>query len=127
MFFLTTLISAILHIPIFLLLWLSPALRHRHVPFFLVPFCVTAATVFCALLANYLVRRARRLESDRIFRMLSDAAERQQEENRLARAWVGSGGGAWARFVDFVIGVLELVAGLVGLIVVAVSPFVSTW
>jgi len=90
-------------------------------PFFLVPFCVTAATLFCALLANYLVRRARRLESDRIFRMLSDVADRQNEENRLARAWIGSGGGAWNRLVDFVVGVLELLAGLVGLIVVSVS------
>lgn len=121
LFFLTTLLSGISHIPIFLLLWLSPPLRHRHVPFFLIPFGVTALTLFCALFANYLVRRARRLESDRIYRMLSDVADRQHEENRLARAWVGSGGGAWARFVDFVIGVVELLAGLVGLIVVIVS------
>lgn len=121
LFFLTTLISVIFHIPIFLIIWLSKPLRHQHVPFFLVPFCVTAATLFCALLANYLVRRARQLESDRIFRMLSDVSDRQNEENRLARAWIGSGGGAWARFVDFVVGVVELLAGLVGLIVVTVS------
>lgn len=53
--------------------------------------------------------------------MLSDVADRQHEENRLARAWIGSGGGAGARFVDFLFGVFELLAGLVGLIVVAVS------
>lgn len=121
LFFLTTLISAILHVPIFFLLWFSPALRHRHIPFFLIPFGLTAVTLFCALISNYLVRRARRLESDRIYRMLSDVADRQHEENRLARAWVGSGGGAGARFIDFIIGVLELLAGLVGLIVVAVG------
>jgi hypothetical protein len=53
--------------------------------------------------------------------MLSDVSDRQNEENRLARAWIGSGGGAWARFVDFIVGVVELLAGLVGLIVVTVS------
>jgi hypothetical protein len=104
-----------------LIIWLSKPLRHQHVPFFLVPFGVTAATLFFALLANYLVRRARQLESDRIFRMLSDVSDRRDEENRLARAWIGSGGGAWARLVDFVVGFLELVAGLVGLIVITVG------
>ena len=121
LFFLTTLISVIFHIPMILIIWLSKPLRHQHVPFFLVPFGVTAATLFFALLANYLVRRARQLESDRIFRMLSDVSDRRDEENRLARAWIGSGGGAWARLVDFVVGFLELVAGLVGLIVITVS------
>lgn len=53
--------------------------------------------------------------------MLSDVSDRRDEENRLARAWIGSGGGAWARLVDFVVGFLELVAGLVGLIVITVS------
>jgi len=113
------------HIPMILIIWLSKPLRHQHVPFFLVPFGVTAATLFFALLANYLVRRARQLESDRIFRMLSDVSDRRDEENRLARAWIGSGGGAWARFVDFIVGVLELLAGLVGLIVITVSHFSS--
>jgi hypothetical protein len=57
--------------------------------------------------------------------MLSDVADRQNEENRLARAWIGSGGGAWARFVDFIVGVIELLAGLVGLILISVSLFLG--
>ena len=89
----------------------------------LVPFILTASTAFFALLSNYLVRRARYKESQRIVRMLTDAAARESRntEESNARALVGvQGKGVWGRLVSFISGVTGLIAGLAAVVIVTV-------
>ncbi|KAK8849618.1 hypothetical protein IAR55_004953 [Kwoniella newhampshirensis] len=120
LFFLTTLIALLLHIPIILLVFISKPLRLAHSPLILIPLTLTALTLVFTLLSNYLVRRAKMLESQRICRMLTDAAgrERAGDEN-VARALVGvQGRGFWGRIFGFIGGLVGLIAGLAGVIVV---------
>jgi len=103
---------------------LVPPLKSAHAPLILVPFILTAATAFFALLSNYLVRRARYNESQRVVRMLTDAASRESRtgEEATARALVGmQGKGVWGRFVAFISGVAGFVAGLAAVTLVTVS------
>ncbi|ORY34831.1 hypothetical protein BCR39DRAFT_132887 [Naematelia encephala] len=121
LYFLTSLITFVLHIPIILLLFLSPPLRSAHLPLGVVPLGLTALTVIFALLSNYLVRRAKRREGERICRMLTDAAgrERGAGEEGTARALVGiQGKGIWGGFVSFISGIVGLIAGLAGVVLV---------
>ncbi|WRT69643.1 uncharacterized protein IL334_006632 [Kwoniella shivajii] len=120
LFFLTTLITFLLHIPIIFLVLLSPSLKRAHVPLILIPLVVTASTLIFTLLSNFLVRRAKKRESMRISRMLTDAAGRERaNEEATARALVGiQGKGFWGRIVGFLGGVVGLIAGLTGLILV---------
>jgi len=89
-----------------------------------VPLTVSLLTHILTLLANFLVRRARRIESERVIRRLTEAAQRERvgEDENVARAIVGmQGKGIWGRFVGFIGGILGLVAGLAGMILVVVS------
>lgn len=109
---------------------LSPPLNRAHAPLFLVPFFLTFLTLAFSLLSNFLVRRARRLESERICRMLTDVAGRERAggDEGVARALVGmQGKGAWGRFVGFILSVLELIAGLAGVIIVTVCCNLSAY
>ncbi|WWC73747.1 uncharacterized protein I206_107719 [Kwoniella pini CBS 10737] len=121
LFFLTTLITLILHIPIIFLTLLSPSLKRNHTPLILAPLVLTASTLIFTLLANFLVRRAKKQESLRISRMLTEAAGRERaSEESTARALVGvQGKGFWGRLVGFFGGVIGLIAGLTGLILVS--------
>lgn len=123
LFFLTTLLTLLLHLPLSLLALLSPPLRAAHAPLIVIPLSLSAFTLLLTLLSNYLVRRARWKESQRITRMLTDAAarERGNPEENISRALVGvQGRGVWGRFVGFLSGVIGLIAGLTGLILVTV-------
>ncbi|WWC65769.1 uncharacterized protein I303_108391 [Kwoniella dejecticola CBS 10117] len=121
LFFLTTLITLILHIPIIFLSLLSPSLKRNHAPLILVPLVLTASTLIFTLLANFLVRRAKKQESLRISRMLTEAAGRERaSEESTARALVGvQGKGFWGRLLGFFGGVVGLIAGLTGLVLVS--------
>ncbi|WVW86983.1 hypothetical protein I302_109039 [Kwoniella bestiolae CBS 10118] len=121
LFFLTTLITLILHIPILFLALLSPSLKRAHAPLILVPLLLTGSTLIFTLLSNFLVRRAKKQESLRISRMLTDAAGRERaSEEGTARALVGvQRKGFWGRIVGFFGGVFGLIAGLAGLILVS--------
>jgi hypothetical protein len=126
LFFLTTLLTLLLHLPLSLLALLSPPLRAAHAPLIVIPLSLSALTLFLTLLSNYLVRRARWKESQRITRMLTDAAarERGNPEENISRALVGvQGRGVWGRFVGFLSGVIGLVAGLTGLILITVRQW----
>lgn len=122
-FFLTTLFTFILHVPVLVLVLLVQPLKSAHAPLILVPLGLTAATAFFTLLSNYLVRRARYNESQRVVRMLTDAAARESRnsEEATARALVGvQGKGVWGRFLGFIGGIAGLLAGLAALILVTV-------
>lgn len=69
-----------------------------------------------------MVRRARWKESQRISRMIADAASREHAgEERSARAAVGlQKGGVWSRIKGFLSGVLGFIAGLAGVILITV-------
>lgn len=123
LFFLTTLLTTLLSIPFILLTLFSSPLHSAHHPLLLVPFIPTALCLIFTLLSNYLVRRARYKESQRIVRMLADAAGRERAvgEEGTARALVGIQGGMWARFVGLTAAVGGLIAGLAGLIIMTVS------
>ncbi|ORX37835.1 hypothetical protein BD324DRAFT_623489 [Kockovaella imperatae] len=119
LFFLTSLITVILHIPLVLLILLNPCLNRAHSPLFLIPFILTAVTLLFSLLSSYLVRRAKWKESQRITRMLTEAAVREREgEESAARVAMGLEKGVWGRFVGFLRGVIGLLAGLAGLVLV---------
>lgn len=116
----------IIHIPLFLLVVLSPSLKHKHLPLIFVPFGVTALTVLFSLLSNHLVRRARQQEGQRIQRMLTDAAARERGrgagDRHVSRALVGvQEKGVWGRLVGFFRGILGFIIGLAGLGLVVVS------
>jgi hypothetical protein len=112
-----------MHIPIILLTHLNFSLRRNHSPFIVIPLVITALTLILTLLCSYLVRRARYNESQRIVKMLTDAAGRERSggDEGAARAMVGLQGSFWGRIVGFVGGIFGLIAGLAGLIVVTVS------
>ncbi|KAK6908529.1 hypothetical protein I204_06509 [Kwoniella mangroviensis CBS 8886] len=121
LFFLTTLITLILHIPILFLALLSPSLKRSHAPLILVPLLLTGSTLIFTLLSNFLVRRAKKQESLRISRMLTEAAGRERaSEEGTARALVGvQRKGFWGRILGFFGGVFGLIAGLAGLVLVS--------
>ncbi|WWC95765.1 hypothetical protein V866_002631 [Kwoniella sp. B9012] len=121
LFFLTTLITLILHIPILFLALLSPSLKRSHAPLILVPLVLTGSTLIFTLLSNFLVRRAKKQESLRISRMLTEAAGRERaSEEGTARALVGvQRKGFWGRILGFFGGVFGLIAGLAGLVLVS--------
>ncbi|WWC92749.1 uncharacterized protein L201_007708 [Kwoniella dendrophila CBS 6074] len=120
LFFLTTLITLILHIPILFLTLLTPSLKRSHTPLIIIPLVLTVSTLIFTLLSNGLVRRAKKKESLRITRMLTDAAGRERaNEEATARALVGvQGKGFWSRLLGFFGGVIGLIAGLAGMILV---------
>jgi glycerol uptake facilitator-like aquaporin len=128
LFFATTFLTLIMHVPIFLLTHLNTSLRRNHSPLIVVPFVVTGLTLIFTLLSNYLVRRARYNESQRIVKMLTDAAGRERSigDEGAARAMVGIQGSVWGRIVGFLTAIAGLVAGLAGLIVVTVSGCLAT-
>ncbi|OCF43814.1 hypothetical protein I317_02256 [Kwoniella heveanensis CBS 569] len=120
LFFLTTLITLLLHIPILFIALLSPSQKRAHSPLIVVPLALTALTLIFTLLSNFLVRRAKKRESERICRMLTDAAGRERAgEDSTARALVGvQGKGFWGRVAGFIGGLFGLIAGLAGSIIV---------
>ncbi|KAI9639024.1 uncharacterized protein MKK02DRAFT_31286 [Dioszegia hungarica] len=119
LFFLTTLLTTLIAIPFILVTLFSPPVYAIHDPLLLVPFVLTACCLVFTLLSNYLVRRARYKESQRIVRMLTDAAGRERAvgEEGTARALVGIQGSMWGRFVGFMSGIGGFIAGLAGLII----------
>ncbi|WVR08105.1 hypothetical protein IAU60_005151 [Kwoniella sp. DSM 27419] len=121
LFFITTLATLLLHIPIIFLVLLSPSLKRAHTPLIAIPLVLAASTLIFTLLSNFLVRRAKKRESQRICRMLTDAAGRERAgDESTARALVGvQGKGVWGRVVGFVGGLIGLIAGLLGMIIVS--------
>ena len=114
--------TAILVLPILLLTLLSPCLNRAHSPLFLVPLLLTLFILLTTLLSNYLVRRARFKESQRVSRMLTEAAAREREgEEAAARVAMGMEKGFGGRVVAFLFGVIGFIAGLAGLVLVLVS------
>ncbi|RXK41819.1 hypothetical protein M231_00818 [Tremella mesenterica] len=84
-------------------------------PFFLVPLIPAATTIFLSLLANYLVRRAKWLESMRILRALTTHGR----EDTWARAWYGlRERGCWGGFLRLIRGIAGFISGLAGVTVV---------
>ncbi|WVQ96013.1 hypothetical protein IAU59_003113 [Kwoniella sp. CBS 9459] len=120
LFFLTTLVTLLLHIPVLFIALLSPSQKRAHSPLIVIPLALTALTLIFTLLSNFLVRRARKRESERICRMLTDAAGRERAgEETTARALVGvQGKGFWGRVGGFISGLFGLIAGLAGSIIV---------
>lgn len=105
-----------------LLCILCPAPRARHFPFILLPLAITAFTLFSTLLSSYLVRRTKRKEGEKICRMLTEAAQREQAEaGDIAKVLIGLSNETWAgRTVNFVWAVVTFVAGMAGLVVMLV-------
>ena len=117
-FFITSLIAFLLHIPLTMLLLLSPALRATHWPFILLALVPTALMVIFSLLANYLVRRAKWLESMRIYRMLPAHGN----EDNWAQAVYGlREKGFWHGLARIVRGIIGLISGLAAALIVSVS------
>lgn len=123
LFFLTTLLTLLIAIPFILVTLFSPSVYAIHNPLMLVPLVLTVCCLVFTLLSNYLVRRARYKESQRIVRMLTDAAGRERAvgEEGTARALVGIQGSMWGRFVGFMSAFGGFIAGLAGLIIMTVS------
>lgn len=128
LYFLTTLLTFVLLLPLFLLSFISRPLRHDHYPFLAIPLGLTAGVLFFTLLSNFLVRRAKRNESRRILRMLNTSAVPGEgtDEERTARALVGLQGGFWGRVVGGLRGTMGLIAGLAGMAVILVRHLLCT-
>ena len=121
LYFYITTATTILLFPMFLLTWLNPTLFRAHIPIMIVPATLTIIVLLTTLLSNYLVRRAKWKESQRIQRMITDAAARERiGDESSAMAALGLQNGVWGSFVVFVLGVIGFVAGLAGLLVVIV-------
>lgn len=115
-------LTLIIHFPILLLILLNHSLRRKHSPLFLVPFGLTFGILVVTLLSNYLVRRARWKESQKVRRMLTEAAARERHGDESgARAAVGLERGVCSSLLGFLSGVFGLAAGLASLILVGVS------
>jgi hypothetical protein len=128
LFFFTSLLTTVLLFPVLLLVLISPSLKTAHAPLLLIPLLTTMATLLFTILSNYLVRRAHTKESQRVVRMLTDAAgsARREGDEAVARALVGlEAPGVWNKIVGFFSGIIGLVAGLASLIIVTVSLQVS--
>ena len=121
LYFITTLLTLLLLIPLLSIVLLSPELLSAHAPLIYLPATVTLIALILTLLSNYLVRRAKMLEGQRICRMLNSAASEAGDEEHMARGLVGVQGGLWKGFKGFVGGVIGLLAGLAGIILVLVG------
>jgi hypothetical protein len=124
LFFFTSLLTTVLLFPVLLLVLISPSLKTAHAPLILIPLLTTMATLLFTILSNYLVRRAHTKESQRVVRMLTDAAgsARREGDEAVARALVGlEAPGVWNKIVGFFSGIIGLIAGLASLIIVTVS------
>ncbi|KAL7425069.1 hypothetical protein Q5752_000757 [Cryptotrichosporon argae] len=117
LFFVTTLLTLLLYIPITLLALLSPALKRAHGTLILATLAVSGSAIVFALLTNFLVRRAKAHEAARIQRMLVETA--RGNEDSIARALVGLQGVTFGqRLYAGLLALLALIAGLAALVVV---------